>query len=493
MNAIGRREFLRLSGFATAAASLGLTFTWRGARPAYGADLSPFAHVLNRVTWAARREDLARITEMGIEAYLDWQLSPESIADPVVDAYVQNSPVSLSRAGIAAALNNAYGETETAILVTRLVRAAYSERQLYELVVEFWTDHFNIPIGDYVAEKTIDDREVIRKHALGKFRDLVFASAQSEAMLRYLNNDSSSKEHPNENYARELMELHTLGVDGGYSEADVKAVARAFTGWTVRGSGDRPFFFDQEMHDGGEKIVLGQKLAAGRGIEDGLEVLDILARHASTARFIAFKLCRRFVSDNPPQSLVESAAQQFSATDGDIRAVLRHILLSPEFMDSAGQKLRRPMDYLVGVMRLMRMEADDPWLLLYPLQMMGHIPFYWHPPNGYPDVAAAWINTNGLLTRWNIALSLPLAALGQIEGLRLSFGELGNTSSTAYEMIDETAAYLLAGGALSPNHRDMLAGLIHADPNASLDLMKRAEVLPALVALIFASPYFQWK
>lgn len=493
MDAIGRREFLRLSGFATAAASLGLSFTWRGTRTAYGADLSPFAHVLNRVTWAARREDLARITEMGIEAYLDWQLSPESIADPVVDAYVQNSPVSLSRAGIAAALNNAYGETETAILVTRLVRAAYSERQLYELMVEFWTDHLNIPIGDYVAEKTIDDREVIRKHALGKFRDLVFASAQSEAMLRYLNNDSSSKEHPNENYARELMELHTLGVDGGYTEFDVKAVARAFTGWTIRGSGDRPFFFDRDMHDEGEKTILGQKLAAGRGIEDGLEVLDILSRHASTARFIAFKLCRRFVSDNPPQSLVDSTAQVFSATDGDIRAVLRHILLSPEFMDSAGQKLRRPMDYLVGIMRLMRLEADDPWLLLYPLQMMGHIPFYWHPPNGYPDVSAAWINTNGLLTRWNVALSLPLAALGQIEGLRLSFGELGNTSGTAYEMIDEAAAYLLAGGALSPKHRDLLAGLIHADPNAPLDLMKRAEVLPAVVALIFASPYFQWK
>jgi hypothetical protein len=494
---VSRRDFLKLSSLAAAATlGMGKTIHWTGLRPVYAAEQSQALHVLNRLTWGVRPEDVARIEAMGIEGYIDWQLNPEGIDDPLIDEFLGNYPVLLtSRQELYAAESEDYGLVHDAALWARLYRAVYSERQLYELMVEFWTDHFNIPISDLLTDKIIDDREVIRKHALGRFRDLLFASAQSPAMLYYLNNDSSDKEHPNENYARELMELHTLGVDGGYTEEDVKAVARALTGWTVRESWDG-MFFDREMHDDGEKTILGVTLPAGRGIEDGLQVLDMLATHPSTARFISAKLCRRFVSDQPPDSLVESATQVFFTTDGDLRQVMRHILTSSEFMQAQGQKFRRPLDFMAAVMRVLRpgLEITDPsipiWWFLEPL---GQLPYYWHPPNGYPDGARPWINTNGLLNRWNTAMLMPLAAEGWYEGMTLDLEAIAPPAATVGELVD-SATRLVLSADITPADRDQLIYYLsdYGDPNQPVSDGLLSERLTSLLGLLMASPYFQW-
>ena len=210
-----------------------------------------------------------------------------------------------------------------------LMRQLYSKRQLYEIMVEFWSDHFNIFIekGNGFYLKTVDDREVIRKHALGSFRDLVWASAHSPAMMIYLDNQANEKSHPNENYARELMELHTLGVDGGYTQKDVMELARCLTGWNVKEHfwlGD--FVFKEDLHDTGEKNVLGLSIQPS-GIKEAEQVIEMLVTHPSTAKFISTKLARRFIADDPPQELIEKAAQTFLDTKGDIKSVLRVILL----------------------------------------------------------------------------------------------------------------------------------------------------------------------
>ena len=238
----------------------------------------------------------------------------------------------------------------------KLLRAVYSERQLQEVLTDFWFNHFNVDV------RKIDDRpvvveyerDVIRPRVLGRFRDLLGATAKSPAMLFYLDNWLSKDRGLNENYARELMELHTLGVDGGYTQADVVNVARAFTGWTMSKPHEATgFAFNDRMHDHGAKRVLGRTIKAGGGVEDGEQVLDLLARHPSTARFIATKLVRRFVADDPPPALVDRAARTFRRTDGDLREVMRTILTSPEFLAPAAYraKVKSPFEYVVSLLR----------------------------------------------------------------------------------------------------------------------------------------------
>ena len=489
---VSRRSFLSLGSLT----ALGVAVQNMVSFPstAYAAETLPERHVLNRLTWGARPQDVETIQQIGIEAYIDWQLNPETIDDPLVDAFVGSRPAMLMPYDelVRVARDN-YDFVLRAALWGRIFRAAYSERQLFERMVEFWTDHLNIPIADLLVEKVIDDREVIRKHALGSFRDLLFASAQSPAMLYYLNNADSSKDHPNENYAREIMELHSLGVDGGYTEDDVVAVARAFTGWTVSDRGE--FYFDAEDHDMDEKIILGHNLPAGRGIEDGLQVLDILIRHPSTARFISAKLARRFIADTPPDSIVESAAQVFTDTSGDIRAVMRHLLTSPEFMASAGQKFRRPLDAIVAMMRTLTpgLDIDNPDPIAYTLEGMGQMPYFWHPPNGYPEPAGAWINTNGILERWNAAMRFALAGDGYFEGAALNIDLVVPQAGTVGELVDAAIASVL-GTEITSEDRDQLIAYVSRDANPDQPLTEdlRRTKLPGLVGVLMASPYFQW-
>jgi len=327
----------------------------------------------------------------------------------------------------------------------KVLRAIYSPRQLQEVLTDFWFNHFNVderkgPVRFMLTEY---ERDAIRPHVLGKFRDLLGATAKSPAMLFYLDNWMSADPngpHPemgrpsargpfgprrpmpvaprpqnanaprglNENYGRELMELHTLGVDGGYTQHDVTEVARAFTGWTIeqprQGGGYR---FEARLHDPGKKVVLGHTIDAG-GVRDGEQVLDLLARHPATARFIATKLVRRFVSDAPPESLVDRAAARFQKTDGDLREVMRTILTSPEFLatEAYRAKVKTPFEFVVSAARTSSADIDDARLLVRTIQQLGMPLYQCQPPTGYKDTADAWVNTGALVGRMNFALAL---------------------------------------------------------------------------------------
>jgi uncharacterized protein (DUF1800 family) len=408
-------------------------------------------HLLNRISFGPTAKEVQRVNRIGIRAYLNEQLTPETIPDGAVEEKVaglktmrMNSrelfelypPPKIAReAGMAVA--NPMNAPRFIILElqqARLLRAVDSERQLYELMVDFWSNHFNV-----FAAKGADrwlmtsyDRDTIRPHAFGKFRDLLLATAQSPAMLFYLDNwlsvspNAPAARAPanvrrrgiNENYAREVMELHTLGVDGGYSQQDVREVARCFTGWTLRRPrGDAEFYFDSRLHDPGVKTVLGTRITAG-GVEDGIKVVDLLARHPATAKFIATKLVRRFVADDPPAFLVNRAAEAFRRSDGDIRAVIQSIIEAPEFFSPEvyRAKIKKPIEYVASALRVMEAETKvTPQLLRY-LGRMGEPLFLSQPPTGYSDVGSSWISSDMLLTRMNFATDL---VANRVDGARV--------------------------------------------------------------------------
>lgn len=492
---VSRRDFLKIGGLATLSVGSGSLWGFAKIPVAQAQAISPITHLLNRMTWGARAQDHATVERMGIEAYIDAQLNYESLPDPLIDEFLgQRRAFSMPPQELRALAEERYEAVYEALLWGRLFRAIYSERQLFEVMVEFWSDHFSIPAPDYLADKLLDDKQVIRTHALGTFRALLLASAQSPAMLRYLDNAVSSAEHPNENYARELLELHTLGVDGGYTEQDVLAVARAFTGWTLTGyNGD--FKFDFSIHDTQEKVILGITLPANRGIEDGLQVLDILANHPATARFISTKLCRKFVSDVPPESLINSTAQVFLESYGDIKVVVRHILTSSAFESAVGQKFRRPMEFVVAMIRALTpyIRIENAYTVISALEPMGHVPFHWFPPNGYPDVQEAWMNTNGLLYRWNHALALGLAGDGYVSGITLNTDSVVPDAPTVGAWVDGAVDRLLHMP-ISAQDRDLLLRYATRDgnPETPLTTTIRYEKLGGIIGLLFASPYFQW-
>src|SRR5712692_76517 len=322
-----------------------------------------------------------------------------------------------------------------------LLRAVYSERQLYELMVGFWENHFSI-----FANKDDDrylltsyDRDTIRPFAMGRFRDLLGATAHSPAMLFYLDNWRSSVARPypakdgkpagvdgglNENYARELMELHTLGVDGGYTQKDVQEVARCFSGWTIQKPNEEGLFlYRPGLHDNGEKIVLGHKIPAGGGIADGERVLDILATQPATAHFIATKLARRFISDDPPSPVIDRAAAVFLKTDGSIRDTLRAIVTAPEFFSPATYraKVRSPFEYVAAAMRALNAETDGDRPVLDAIGRMGQPVFGRITPDGYADRADQWLSSGAMVTRFNFANAL---ATNRIKGTKIDLARL---------------------------------------------------------------------
>lgn len=378
-------------------------------------------HLLNRASFGSWPGDWQCLKDMGRKTWLEEQLQPESMDDTLCGL----------RSGAYESLQfepgNAY-EFEKEVLrdeITRytLLQAVYSKRQLLEVMVEFWTDHLNIDLekGDCVYLKPSDDRDVIRTHALGNFHDLIMASAKSPAMLTYLDGRDNkvrahSKDVPNENYARELMELHTLGVSGGYTQDDVREAARCLTGWTVdlkrNVFSDLNLFkpargvtyFKKEWHDDGEKHVLGKVIAAGGGDRDIEQLVEIVCAHPSTARYLATKLCHRFVSYNPPEAFVKRVADEFTATRGDIKSLLRLILQSNEFYAAQGQLLKRPFRYIVSALRTVGADTYAHPPLLDYLHRMGQGLFQYPTPDGYPDEEAPWMGT--LLWRWNFAFAL---------------------------------------------------------------------------------------
>jgi uncharacterized protein (DUF1800 family) len=319
----------------------------------------------------------------------------------------------------------------------KLLRAIYSNRQLEELLTDFWFNHFNVYLDKGADHFLITEyeRDVIRPHVLGRFRDLLEATAKSPAMLFYLDNWQSrapgqsrgqrAQSGLNENYGRELMELHTLGVDGGYTQHDVTEVARCFTGWTIDQPGQGgPFSFNPRIHDQGEKTVLGVRILPGGGIEDGEKVLDILARHPATAHFISRKLAIRFVADDPPPALVEHMAQTFLKTNGDLRAMMTTMLESKEFwsLGAYGSKLKSPLELVASAVRAADGDVDFATGLVNQVAQMGQPLYRKQEPTGYSNSSQEWLNSGGLLARLNFAVNLagnkiPGVKVGQASGL----------------------------------------------------------------------------
>jgi uncharacterized protein (DUF1800 family) len=511
------------------------------ARVPAGADDSVVIHVLNRLGFGPTAGAVQRVRQLGVAAYIEEQLHPERIADGSLeprlagfstltkstrqlanDYYLPALMERRARQRSAASAATPGGDppqtpepTENVRLQRtvaaelsqqRILRAAYSERQLQEVLVDFWFNHFNVFAGKgavriYLTEY---ERDVIRPHVLGTFRELLGATASSPAMLFYLDNWQSSAapgartsdEPPprfgprrqtfnrpdargqvrrrglNENYARELMELHTLGVDGGYTQKDIQEVARAFTGWTI----DTPrlggaFRFDPRLHDDGDKVVLGRRIPGGGGRKDGEEVLDLLAKHPSTARFIATKLARRFVSDDPPPALVERAGDRFRQTGGNIREVVRTIVTSPEFFarEAYRAKVKNPLEFVVSAVRALGVDVASALPLAQAVRELG-MPIYGaQPPTGYVDRAGTWVNSGALLNRMNFAISL---GNGRMRAFR-------HASDIRSLPADEARRALISTA---------LAGDVSESTAATA---ARADTTPQAIALLLGSPEFQ--
>ena len=424
------------------------------------------------------------------------------------------------------AMNNPQQVAEE-LVEAKILRATYSERQLQEVMTDFWLNHFNVFIGKGADryELTSYERDVIRPRALGKFEDLLVAAAQSPAMLFYLDNwlsvgpnsdfadgirrdPSQKRSHRfppprsrskgprsglNENYGRELMELHTLGVNGGYTQKDVTEVAKLFTGWTLKqpreGGG---FNFNERMHEPGTKTVLGHKIK-DNGEREGYAVLHLLARQPATAKFICNKLAMRFVSDNPPPQLVDRMAKTFLKKDGDIRVVIRTMLQSPEFWapDAYRAKVKTPLEFIVSALRATGAEVSDARPLAKQLQNLG-MPLYGaQPPTGYPMKAEAWVSSSSLLGRMNFAMRL---ASGKIKGVAVA--PVRTAISSQASKPEQALAFLenalLAGSVSNQTHETVAAQL--NDPRISqrrLDDPARPPDVSVIEGLLLGSPEFQ--
>jgi uncharacterized protein (DUF1800 family) len=512
-------------------------------------------HVLNRIGFGPRAGDVEKVQRIGLAAYIELQLHPPRIPDEALSSRLAafqtltKSSQELAQEYFVPSMmlrrqqQRLRGQTDTPqdpeqsrremrtpeqqeamraervvlaeLMQQKVIRAAYSERQLEEVLVDFWFNHFNVFVGKGQTRfyLTAYERDAIRPHVLGRFRDLLGATAHSPAMLFYLDNwqsaaaaeattlappmrsrlrarqgagvigrDVRGAQRPaqpltgrrprglNENYARELMELHTLGVDGGYTQKDVQEVARAFTGWTIDGPRQGgQFRFEPRMHDAGEKVVLGQRVKAGGGEKDGEHVLDILAAHPSTARFISTKLARRLVADEPPATLVDRAAARFRETHGDIREVVRTIVTSPEFFAAAAYraKVKSPFEFVVSALRTTNVEMSGALPVVQALRELGMPLYGCQPPTGYADRADAWVNTGALLNRMNFAVSL---TEGKLRGVRYAV-RVTDPSEARDHLIDTAFA-----GDLSDSTRATVA---------------KATTAPQAVALVLGSPEFQ--
>ena len=432
------------------------------------------------------------------------------------------------------ALNNPQQVVVNELMQAKLLRAIYSERQLDEVMTDFWINHFNIFINKGADRYLLTsyERDAIRPHVLGKFEDLLVATAKSPAMMFYLDNwlsvgpDSEiasgiagrgrgyepvRNNHPrgkgkkgsglNENYGRELMELHTLSVSGGYTQKDVTEVAKVFTGWTLeqpRKGGD--FRYEPRMHEPGDKMVLGHRIKQN-GEKEGLEVLHLLAHNPNTAHFISQKLAIRFVSDKPPSALVDRMTQTFLKKDGDIREVLRTLFTSPEFWspEAYRAKVKTPLEFVVSAARASNAEVNDARALIGTLNNMGMTPYGMLPPTGYSMKADTWVNSSALLGRMNFALGL---AAGKIRGVRVDpislLAETAATGSYKDAPVDAQQALgtlenSLLSGDVSKQTHDTISKQLD-DPKISqtrLDDPKRPPNLAAIEGLILGSPEFQ--
>jgi len=491
---LSRRDFLKLGALITASAALSscapVYRKLSGGLPATA--WTPLSEqdflALHRLTFGPRVEERAHFSGIGLQAWIEEQLDFETIND--FDCELQLAPFKTLKMdaneieGISNQLFENYDREKAPreLRQSTLIRQLYSKRQLYEVMTEFWSDHFNIYIdkGNCFYLKTVDDREVIRKNVLGSFRDLVWASAHSPAMMTYLDNQSNQKGAPNENYARELMELHTLGVDGGYTQQDVMELARCLTGWNVKEHfwlGD--FVFKEDLHDTGIKKILGMTIPNNR-IKEAEQVIETLVTHPSAARFITTKLARRFIADQPPVELVEKASKVFLTSKGDIKSVLRVILL--DGLPRAQPKYKRPANFVLSAMRMLNVGTDGAGVQDHLLRM-GQLYFNWTTPDGYPDRSEAW--QGNLMPRWQFAFAL---IRNEIKDTKHNLKALLEVSSTGILQDDvDSISSLLLGSPISSALRDQLISSIRSAG------ANEEETLQVITAGLVASPAFQWR
>ena len=516
-------------------------------------------HALNRLGYGPRPADPARVKALGLATYVEGQLHPDPAPSPVMGEALANYPVlgattaqllrDYPRPAADLQRRVANGEVtrqdlremfpadrRPAAIVAQMqaalvTRAVLSDAQLEERLAQFWFNHFNVFSQKGAVRWMVPayEREAIRPHVLGSFRELVLATARHPAMLFYLDNWMSTRadlvmprgpNSPvsalprlagramglNENYARELMELHTLGVDGGYTQQDVTEVARCFTGWTIdRPRDDGVYLFRPRAHDSGAKRVLGQVIPAGGGERDGERVIDILVRHPSTARFISAKLARHFVQDDPPRALVERMAATFQQTGGDIRAVMTTLVTSPEFWsrDAYRAKIKTPFDVVASAVRALdgrlvaasgrgAAAAGGGFELAREVGRLGQPLYEAQPPTGYPDRAESWVNTGALLGRMNFALSL---AHNRFRGARVPLDALvGSTDRGEPAQVLDRLLTVVLHGAATPQTRTVLAAQLESPEitrTTADDRVAKDTDVAKLAALVLGSPEFQ--
>jgi len=469
--------------------------------PAALVSADPIAHLLRRATFGPTPESLAEATRLGVGGWLDRQFAPERIDDARCDAVLARLPLAgASVAAVRAALPvhsyEAFGQLGRAAVA----RAAWSERQLFETTVQFFANllHVASPASGGWDSRADYDRQVIRKYAFGRYADMLKASVTHPAMLTYLDNRSSTKAHPNENYARELMELHTVGLV--YSEQDVQQAARLLTGMTVTKAGT--YAYDPARHATGAVGVLGfrhDNATAGGGEAASLQLADYLARHPETARRIATKLCVRFVADQAPPSLVARLAKVYLDGDTAIVPVLRALFTSPEFAASVGQKSRTPFEDLIATIRTLGLGPEKTGTkaldaLYNGLVKAGNAPFRWPTPDGFPDVAAAWQSPSVFLMRCNNHLNLaagwyPSGLTRPADLLRSLVPALPAT----YGALVDALATRLVGTTLPAAHTEAVLSVAGKLPTSPLSGSDRslAGNAPYLIALVLDAPTFQ--
>ena len=440
---------------------------------------NPITRLVRRATMGMTDADVSTAKAMGYQQWLQSQLDYTRIDSSAVEAQVAILWPQLAQ-GPETLFNVDQGTTQTILQAQWVMRAALSPRQLYERMVEFWTDHFNIDVTKVGYLKIIDERDVIRANAFGKFSDLVKASSKSPAMLAYLDQTVSRVGAPNQNYARELMELHTLGVDGGYTQNDVAELSRVLTGWTIAGRGT--FTFNAALHDFGAKTVLGVTIPASAttvgaaAIAEGEQMVDMLCNHPSTATFISTKLLKRFLTPEPTQQQISTISGVFRATKGDMKLVVRAILNSA-WMTAAPLKYKRPFHLLVGSLRSSKAAVTQTTSMINQLNSLGHPIYTWTTPDGFPDLVEYW--AGAIMPRWQFASTVSALRTGQI--IIDSAPYLTGTSDAAIDLINTN----YFGGEMDLTTRTEL--LTYLKGGTFNDARVRE-----VISLAIASQSFQW-
>lgn len=480
-----RRAMLKPLAALSALWAAGASATKAAPTNQVSADVDPGAvlpKLVRRMCIGPTTADYALAESLGYDGFIAYQMDPDSIDDSALNAMLATNPTVNSApwqlSGFGA------GELTEWFAESAIVRAIYTRRQFFERMVELWRDHFNISVQKYpgVFLLPVDDRQVIRPNALGAFFNMLHASTSSAGMLAYLDNDHSVAGAVNENYARELLELHTFGVDNGYTQQDVIELARCLTGWgmdppsSVPGSG--VFRYNNALHDQGAKFLLGQAIPPNGGFTDGYNSVTRLALHPNTAEFIAKKVCTWLWGEGPPKGLLDEVKQIFLEFSGYVPA-MAEAALRPNVMFDAPLKFKRPLHLIASALRVLPHTLTDPAGLRVLLSAAGHLPYNWSPPNGYPDKISHW--TGLVVNRWNFAFKM---VDGSIAGLSVDFAGFLSGQTTAEQVMNHIDQQFFAGemGAVDKNAiRDYLA----VDPSSA---QRRAEA----VALSICSPSFQW-